>query len=92
MVKIRLFRTGTTKRPMYRIVAVDSRRRRESRVLENLGTYDPRHGGRVTLNDASMEKWLGEGAQASDTVASLLRRRRIEQSEAGAEATPAATA
>jgi len=78
MVKIRLFRTGTTKRPSYRIVAVDSRRRRESRVLENLGTYEPRQGGRVTLNDAAVARWMDEGALASDTVASILRRRKRE--------------
>jgi len=86
MVKIRLFRTGTTKRPSYRIVAVDSRRRRESRVLENLGTYEPRQGGLMTLNDAAVAKWMSEGAQASDTVASLLRRRRQELAATQGEA------
>ncbi len=86
MVKIRLLRTGTTKRPSYRIVAVDSRRRRESRVLENLGTYEPRQGGRLTLNDAAVAKWMSEGAQASDTVASILRRRERELSAVEAAA------
>ena len=42
MVKIRLFRTGTRKRPMYRIVAMDHRKQRQGRTLEQLGTYDPR--------------------------------------------------
>ena len=74
MVKIRLFRTGTTKRPMYRVVAVDSRKKRQSRVLENLGTYDPRGGGRVLLNGAAYERWIGQGAQASDTVGSLFKQ------------------
>ena len=71
MVKIRLFRTGTVKKPMFRIVAIDERARRQSRVLEALGTYDPRHGGKVTLDDASAKKWLDRGAQASDTVATI---------------------
>jgi small subunit ribosomal protein S16 len=82
MVKIRLSRTGTTKRPCYRIVAVDSRRRRETRVLEILGTYEPRSGGKVTLNDAAMDRWLGLGAQTSETVGALLRTRRRELSTA----------
>ena len=86
MVKIRLFRTGTTKRPMYRIGAMDHRNKRQGRTLEQLGTYDPRHGGTVTLRDEALEKWLSRGAQPSDTVASLLRRRRREAAQAAPEA------
>ena len=78
MVKIRLYRTGAVKKPTFRIVAIDERARRQSRVLEALGTYDPRHGGKVTLNDAAAQKWLDQGAQASDTVATLLKRRKAE--------------
>jgi small subunit ribosomal protein S16 len=78
MVKIRLFRTGAVKKPMFRIVAVDERARRQSRVLEALGTYEPRSGGKVTLDDASTQKWLDNGAQASDTVATILKRRKAE--------------
>ncbi len=76
MVKIRLFRTGTTKRPSYRIVAMDSRRQRQGRVLETLGTYEPLRGGAVTLREDAMARWIANGAQVSDTVASLVRRRR----------------
>ena len=88
MVKIRLFRTGTRRRPMYRIVAMDQRKRRQGRTLEQLGTYDPRGGGTVTLREQSLERWLSRGAQTSDTVASLLRRHRRQaaQVEAGPEA------
>ena len=78
MVKIRLFRTGTVKRPMFRIVAIDERARRQSRVLEQLGTYEPRAGNKVTLNDAAAKKWLNLGAQTSDTVATILKRRKAE--------------
>jgi small subunit ribosomal protein S16 len=88
MVKIRLFRTGAVKKPMFRIVAIDGRARRQSRVLEALGTYDPRGGGKVTLNDAAAQKWLDQGAQTSDTVATLLKRRKVELQNA-APATPA---
>lgn len=88
MVKIRLFRTGTRKRPMYRIVAMDHRKKRQGRTLEQLGTYDPRGGGAVTLREHSLERWLSRGAQTSDTVASLLRRHRRQaaQVEAAPEA------
>jgi small subunit ribosomal protein S16 len=92
MVKIRLFRTGKTKRPMYRVVVVDSRRKRQGRVLQTLGTYDPHGGALVTLDDAALELWVGRGAQASDTVRSLIRKRRKAASEAGEAAEEAAPA
>ncbi len=78
MVKIRLFRTGTRKRPTYRIVAMDHRKKRQGRTLEQLGTYDPVAGGTVTLRRDALEKWLARGAKPSDTVASLLRRQPAE--------------
>jgi small subunit ribosomal protein S16 len=86
MVMIRLFRTGTTKRPMYRIVAVDRRKRRETRVLEQLGTYDPRGGGGVNVNEPALEGWVSRGAQLSDTVGSLMRRYRRTQAASPAGA------
>lgn len=87
MVKIRLFRTGTTKRPLYRIVAMDSRRARQARFIESLGTYDPRGGGAATLRREAIEEWVGKGAQLSDTVRSLLRRDR-DAARAAAVETP----
>ncbi len=84
MVRIRLFRTGTKKRPMYRIVAVDKRRRRESRVLEQLGTYNPLGGGAISLDEPAFEGWVSRGAELSDTVGSLVRRYRREQGAAPA--------
>lgn len=90
MVKIRLFRTGTSKRPMYRIVAVDSRRKRQGRVLEFLGTYDPRGGGAVNVKHAAFERWLARGARTSDTVRSLLRRQRRASAGASESAPPPA--
>ncbi len=82
MVRIRLFRTGTRKRPMYRIVAMDHRKKRQGRTLELLGTYDPVRGGVVTLREDALEKWLQRGAQPSDTVASLVRRHRRQPAAA----------
>ncbi len=75
MVKIRLRRQGAKKRPFYRIVAIDSRRTRDGRALEFLGTYDPTtRPERVHLERERIEHWRGRGAQLSPTVRSLLRR------------------
>jgi small subunit ribosomal protein S16 len=84
VVKIRLFRVGKRNRPYFRVVAVDSRRARESRVLEFLGTYDPERDGVFTLRESAIERWVAQGAQVSDTVRSLMRR----QQQAGAAAPP----
>jgi len=88
MVRIRLFRAGAKKRPKYRIVAVDSRVKRGGRVLEILGTYDPLKPGTVlSLRRAAFDQWVGKGAQVSDSVASLIRRRERETADASQPAT-----
>jgi small subunit ribosomal protein S16 len=72
-VHIRLSRMGTTKRPFYRIVAADSRRARNGRFLEIIGTYDPLpKPAKVDLFEDKMQHWLDCGAVPSDTVATLL--------------------
>ena len=76
MVKIRLFRTGAKKRPTYRIVAIESRRARQGRTLEILGTYDPRRGGMTRFDVDRIDAWIARGAQPSDTVRSLVRQKR----------------
>ena len=73
MVKIRLKRVGAKKAPHYRIVAVDSRTRRDGKPIEELGYYNPRSKN-LQLNKEAVEKWMKNGAQPSDTVASLLRK------------------
>ena len=86
MVKIRLSRAGAKKRPYYHIIAIDERRRRDSRPLARLGTYDPaRSDAPLTIDLAGIETWVGKGAQLSDTVASLVRKGR----KAAAAAAPA---
>ncbi len=87
MVKVRLFRTGAKKRPSYRIVAVDSRKPRQGRVLEFLGTYEPCKGGSIVLRQEALDRWVNKGAQVSDTVSSLLRKQKrgsAEPAESGA--------
>jgi small subunit ribosomal protein S16 len=75
MLSIRLRRTGTTKRPYYRVVVADSRAWRDGRFVEVLGHYDPRRNPAVVKIDAERAKyWIGQGAQASETVRSLLKQ------------------
>ncbi len=88
MVKIRLFRTGTKKKPLYRIVAIESHEKRQGRFLENLGTYDPRGGGGVQLRQEALERWVSHGAQLSDTVRSLYRKVRRSEVDAPPETPP----
>jgi len=75
MLSIRLRRTGTTKRPYYRVVVADSRETRDGRFVEILGHYDPRRDPAVVKIDEERAKyWIGKGAKATDTVRSLLKR------------------
>ena len=75
MVKIRLTRRGAKKRPFYRIVAIDSRKQRDGRPLEFLGTYDPiPNPERIDIKIEKLEAWLAKGAQMSPTVRSLIKR------------------
>lgn len=74
-VKLRLTRMGRKKRPFYRIVAIDSRKRRDGAYLDKIGHYDPltRPATLVIDHDVAL-KWLNNGAQPSDTVKNLFRR------------------
>lgn len=74
-VAIRLTRVGATKRPAYRVVAIDKRRPRDGRALEILGYYDPlTEPATVQLNADRIRNWIGRGAQPSDTVVRLMRQ------------------
>ncbi len=74
MVKIRLARHGTKKKPFYRIVVADSRSPRDGRYIELLGTYDPlKTPAAVNLKREKLEKWLRNGAQPTETVAKLIK-------------------
>lgn len=73
-VKLRLTRTGSKKRPFYRIVAINSSTRRDGRPLEYLGYYNPMtNPAKVEIDQEKVKKWLDLGAEASDTVRSLLK-------------------
>lgn len=74
-VHLRLARTGRHKRPMYRLVAADSRKARDGRFLEILGIFDPlKDAGVPELKQERVLSWLHQGAQPSVTVRTLLRR------------------
>lgn len=78
MVKIRLKRMGTKKRPFYRIVVADSRSPRDGRFIELVGTYDPRpQPSVVTLQEDRIRYWLDNGAQPTGTVGALLKKNDI---------------
>ena len=77
MLAIRLRRTGSTKRPYYRVVVADSRSWRDGRFVEVLGHYDPRKNPAVVKIDADRaEYWIGKGARPSDTVRSMLKKNK----------------
>jgi small subunit ribosomal protein S16 len=88
MVKIRMMRMGSKKRPYYRVMAIDERKQRDGRPLEFLGTYDPRvEPPAVKLDVESIDGWVAKGAQLSDTVRSLVKGVR----QSGATAAVAST-
>jgi small subunit ribosomal protein S16 len=77
MVKIRMMRMGSKKRPFYRVMAIDERKQRDGRPLELLGTYDPRiEPPAIKLNLEGIDGWIGKGAQLSGTVRSLVNQVR----------------
>lgn len=72
-VKIRLRRVGKRNAPAHRIVVADSRSPRDGRFIEIIGQYDPRNKTE-TIDLERAEYWLGEGAQASETVQHIIER------------------
>ncbi|WP_457560987.1 30S ribosomal protein S16 [Caminibacter sp.] len=72
MVKIRLARFGRKKRPFYRIVVTDSRKRRDSGWIESIGYYNPLTEPKdIKIDMDRMNYWLSVGAQMSDRVSKL---------------------
>ena len=75
-VRLRLTRMGSKKRPTYRIVASDSRVKRDGKYLELVGTYNP-ISKETKINEEIALKWLSTGAQPSDTVRNLFSKAGI---------------
>ena len=84
MITIRMARGGSKKRPFYKIVVSDVRKPRDSGYVERIGFFNPRAKGqevRLELKKDRVDYWLGQGAQVSTRVATLLK-----ESEKTAEA------
>lgn len=92
-VRIRLTRVGATKRPSYRVVAIDSRKPRDGRSLEILGFYDPlTEPATVQLDADKLNAWIAKGATPSDAVGRLMRQAGIGSKADGAKADTQAAA
>ncbi len=93
-VKIRLKRTGKKKAPSYRVVVADSRFSRDGRIIENIGWYNPLvEPSAIHIDAEKALGWLKNGAQPTESVASLLKRAGImdQFTQAKAAATTQAT-
>ena len=77
-VKIRLRRMGAKKAPFYRVVVADSRYPRDGRFIEEVGYYNPlKNPAEVKVDAEAVKKWIGNGAQPTDTVKALLKKESI---------------
>lgn len=88
-VSIRLRREGAKNRPYYKVVVADSRSPRDGKFIEVIGTYDPKvaeHNSSLDLERA--EYWINKGAQASDTVRSLIKNQKQKGTAAVASSQP----
>lgn len=77
MVKIKLVRHGAKRSPFYKVVATDSRNAGDGKALERLGFFNPMARGqevKLNLNLERINHWVGQGAQMSDRVGSLVKQ------------------
>jgi small subunit ribosomal protein S16 len=86
-VKIRLKRMGAKKRPFYRIVVANSTASRDGRFIDNIGNYDPcTDPPTINLDEQKALRWLGHGAQPTDTAHHLLKKQGLLDRLAAAKA------
>lgn len=79
-VKIRLKRMGAKGQPFYRLVIADSRSKRDGRVIEEIGYYDPkREPADIKVKEDRAMEWLSKGAQPTDTAKSILKKAGVWQ-------------
>ena len=78
MVKIRLARGGTKKKPYYRIVVADQRCKRDGRYLERIGFYNPMvTENRFEIDEVRVKHWLSVGAQPTERIRKLMKQAKI---------------
>ena len=78
--RIRLKKFGSKKNPSYRVVVIDSRKARDSRTIEEVGSYHPIEKDvekQIVLKDDRIRHWLSHGAQPSATVKRILNKKNI---------------
>ena len=83
MVTIRLTRRGARNQPFYHVVVTDSRKRQGGSSLESVGFFNPIAGGadtRLRLDLPRIDYWLGQGAQPSERVRTLVASYRKQAS------------
>lgn len=83
MLKIRLKRFGTNKRPYYRMVVQDSREPRDGKTLDQIGIYHPieAEDAQIKFDCEKVKSWISRGAQPSDTVKRLLNKKAFTLSK-----------
>ena len=85
MVVIRLARGGSKKNPFYRIVVADKKSPRDGKFIERIGFFNPVARGneeRLRIDLAKVSKWVGNGAQLSDRVTSLVKEAKKAEAAA----------
>ncbi len=83
MVSIRLRREGSLNNPYYKVVVADQRSPRDGKFIEIIGNYDPRkEGDNANIDLSRADYWIDKGAQPSDTVRSILKKKRKAESKA----------
>lgn len=78
-VVLRFQRLGRPKKPFYRLVAVHKRYKRDGESIEILGSYDPKGVKPTQMNEEGIARWLAQGAQASDSVRTTLKKMGLWQ-------------
>ncbi len=73
-VKLRLKRLGAKKKPVYRVVAIDSRTRRDGKEIEVVGFYDPHNNANTKINMELVSSWILKGAIPTETVKNLIEK------------------
>ncbi len=83
MVSIRLRREGSLNNPYYKVVVADQRSPRDGKFIEIIGNYDPRkQGDNANIDLSRADYWIDKGAQPSETVRSILNKKRKAESKA----------
>jgi small subunit ribosomal protein S16 len=80
-VRLRLSRVGRKGLPVYRIVAIDSRKARDGEALDILGTYNALNGEILNLNINKIDSWMKKGAQMLDNVKRLYKKAKTKQEQ-----------